>query len=153
MRVKKITDESEILGVIKKCRVCALAMVDKQNHPYVVPMNFGLHNGDIYFHGAQGGRKMEILKSNPQVAVNFTADHKLRYQNEHVACSYSMKYRSVIVEGEVEFIDDKAGKIKALDIIMGQYTKGKFNYNDPAIREVAIFRLSTKKITGRKMHY
>ncbi len=153
MRVQQITDKDEMTAVIKKSQVCHLAMVDEDGKPYLVPMNFGYEDGYIYLHGAQQGRKMDILKNNPAVAVNFTTDHELKYQSEHVACSYSMKYRSVTVEGDIEFIEDKDRKIKALDIIMAQYSDREFKYNDPALREVSTYRVIMREITGRKMHY
>ena len=154
MRVKSITDEQEMLSVIQKCEVCYLALSDTSGQPYVVPMNFGYHDGYIYLHGAQFGRKMDILKANQKVAIHFSTDYKLRYQSEQVACSYSMKYRSVNVESDtVEFIEGKEEKITALNIIMAQYSEREFTYNDPAINEVAIYRVSTRRMTGRKMHY
>lgn len=153
MRVNSITDVKEMTDIIEKCEVCYVAMAEKDGTPYVVPMNFGFKDGYIYLHGAQFGRKMEILKQNPKVAINFSTDFQLRYQSEHVACSYSMKYRSVNVEGEVEFLEGKEAKVAGLDIIMAQYSDREFKYNDPAIKEVCVFRVSTETMTGRKMHY
>ncbi len=153
MRVQQITDKEEMAAVISRCKVCHLAMVDENGKPYLVPMNFGYEQGYIYLHGAQQGRKMDILSKNPAVAVNFTTDHELQYQSEHVACSYSMKYRSVTVEGDIEFIEDRDQKIRALDIIMAQYSNREFKYNDPALREVSTYRVIIKEMTGRKMHY
>lgn len=153
MRVKNITNTEEMINIIKKCEVCYMALVDANGLPYVVPMNFGYSDGYIYLHGAQSGRKMDILKQNTNVAINFSRDFQLYHQNERVACSYSMKYRSVNVEGRVEFIEGKEEKVNALNIIMAQYSEGEFKYNDPAINEVAIYRVSTECMTGRKMHY
>lgn len=153
MRVKEIIEKKEMHEVIGKSQVCWLAMVDGDGLPYVVPMNFGFDGSHVYLHGAQFGRKMDILRKYPRVAINFSADFQLRYQSEHVACSYSMKYRSVLVEGEVEFIEDLQEKISALNVIMAQYSPREFKYNEPSLKEVCVFRVSGEKMTGRKMHY
>ncbi len=153
MRVNEISEKREMQDIITKSQVCWLAMADAEGSPYVVPMNFGFDGDYVYLHGAQFGRKMNILKKHPRVAVNFSVDHQLRYQSEHVACSYSMKYRSVLVEGEVEFIDNRDEKVKSLHIIMAQYSSRAFKYNEPSLKEVCVFRVSTEKMTGRKMHY
>lgn len=153
MRVNNIADIKEMTDIIQKCEVCYVALAEKDGSPYVVPMNFGFKDGYIYLHGAQFGRKMDILKQNPKIAINFSTDFKLRYQSEHVACSYSMKYRSVNVEGKVEFLEGKESKVAGLDIIMAQYSDREFKYNDPAINEVCVYRVSTETMTGRKMHY
>ena len=153
MRVKNITNTEEMVNIIKKCEVCYMALADQKGLPYIVPMNFGYSEGYIYLHGAKTGKKINILQQNSNVALNFSTDFELRYQSENVACSYGMKYRSVNVEGKIEFIEDKEEKVKALDIIMAQYSDREFKYNDPALDNVAVYRVSTECMTGRKGHY
>ncbi len=128
-------------------------MVDKNNEPYVLPMNFGYDNECIYLHAAKTGKKIEILKNNPNVCVAFSTDHELRYVNEEVACSWSMKYRSVLAYGKVEFIDDYDKKIEAMNIIMSNYSSRKFSYNIPAINDVQPFRVIIEKMEGRAYGY
>jgi hypothetical protein len=153
--MKNRTDLSlhEIEEIIKKCDVCNLAMVDSTNLPYVVPMNFGYEGGVIYYHGSSSGKKVEALKQNHNVCVSFSTDHELRWQSDNVACSYSMKYRSVIAYGKVIFIDTPEDKVKALNIIMKNYTERTFKYNDPSVREVNVFKVIIDKIKGRVYGY
>jgi nitroimidazol reductase NimA-like FMN-containing flavoprotein (pyridoxamine 5'-phosphate oxidase superfamily) len=128
-------------------------MSDPDGNPYVIPMNFGYHDGILYLHGAQKGKKIAILQKNPRVCINFSADHLLRYQSEEVACSWSMKYRSVLCYGAVEFITDPEAKVKALDIIMGQYANREFKYNPPSLREVNVFLVKVSNFEGRVFGY
>ncbi|MEI6456856.1 MAG: pyridoxamine 5'-phosphate oxidase family protein, partial [bacterium] len=95
MRNKAITDKKEILDIIRQSQWCHLSMTDAWGKPYVIPLNFGFKDDVIYMHGAQQGKKIDALKKNPFVCINFSVDHALRYQSEQVACSWSMKYRSV----------------------------------------------------------
>jgi len=153
MRRRPITNESEIFEIIGKARWCHVAMVDPEGKPYLLPMNFGFRDGVIYLHGAQHGKKIDCLKNNPEVCINFSIDHELRYQNEDVACSYSMKYRSVLAYGRVEFIEAPEEKTAALDIIMSQYTGRPFRYNPPSIKEVCCFSLKPGRFEGRIFGY
>lgn len=153
MRHRPITVEAEIFEIIGKARWCHVAMVDPQGKPYLLPMNFGFRDGVIYLHGAQHGKKIDCLKNNPEVCINFSIDHELRYQHEDVACSYSMKYRSVLAYGKVEFIEDPEEKTAALDIIMSQYTGRPFRYNPPSIKEVCCFRVAGGRFEGRIFGY
>ena len=153
MRHHKIINETELFDVINRCQWCHLAMVDTDCNPYVIPMNFGYREHVIYMHGAQLGKKITILRQNPSVCINFSADHVLRYQNEDVACSWSMKYRSVIVYGKAEFIAEPEKKIAALNIIMAHYNNKEFKFNPPSIREVKIWKIKTDKIEGRAYGY
>lgn len=134
MRTRTLTNHDEIVKIIAKCQICHVAMVDPEGKPYVVPMNFGYAEDMIYLHSAREGKKIDCLTKNPAVCINFSTDHELLFQNEEVACSYSMKYSSVICYGKVEFIEDAEMKRKTLDIVMKQYTEREFNYNNPSIR-------------------
>lgn len=149
MRTRIIANPEEIDEIINKCQVCHMSMVGPENEPYVLPMNFGYHAGNVYLHSSQHGKKMEILRKNPRIVLAFSTDYFLRCQNEEVACSYSMRYRSILIYGQVEFIEDADAKKEALNVIMRQYTGRDFSYNMPAIREVCVYRVIPEKITGR----
>ena len=139
--------------IIKSCKWCHLAMVDTDGNPYVIPMNFGFDNRIIYMHGARHGKKISILQQNPAVCINFSTDHALRYQNEDVACSWSMKYRSVLAYGKAGFISDPDEKAEALRIIMKQYSDKSFRFNPPSIQEVNVWIIRIDKLEGRAFGY
>lgn len=153
MRRRNIDNRDELIEIMKRCQWCHLAMVDSDGNPYVVPMNFGFKDGILFMHGARTGKKISALEKNPYVCVNFSTDHLLRYQNEEVACSWSMKYRSVLAYGKAEFIAGDEDKIIALDIIMAQYSGRKFKFNQPSVREVNVWKIPLEKIEGRAFGY
>jgi uncharacterized protein len=153
MHHRFITDQKEIDEIINKCQVCYVSMVDENNHPYVLPFNFGYSDGIIYLHSSQKGLKIDILKKNPAVCIAFSTDHQLRYQSEQVACSYSMKYRSVLAFGKVEFITDMEQKIQFLNKVMTHYTDRDFTYNEPALREVCTYLVKVEKFTAKLYGY
>jgi nitroimidazol reductase NimA-like FMN-containing flavoprotein (pyridoxamine 5'-phosphate oxidase superfamily) len=144
-----LTNSKEIEEIIKKCQVCHVAMVDPEGKPYLVPMNFGFEEGVIYLHSSRVGKKIGILKNNPEVCIEFSTDYLLRYQNENVACSWSMKYRSVLAYGKVTFIEDDQQKANHLDLIMKNYSPGEFKYNPPSIREVCCWKVNVERFEGR----
>ncbi len=153
MKNPVFTNPERIKYIIDKCEVCFIGMSDNNNKPYVVPFNFGYEDGIIYFHTGPGGKKLDILKSNPYVSVSFSTDHKLFFRNEPVACSYGMYYRSVIASGKVEFVEDYEEKIKCMNIIMRKYTGKDFPYNAPAINNLVIFKLTPELIEGKELGY
>jgi len=153
MKHREITLKEEIERIIRQCEVCNLAMVDADNNPYVIPMNFGYDEDTVYLHSAQTGKKVDILRHNNRVSLSFSTDHELRWQSEKVACSFSMKYRSVLISGHVEFIEDMDRKVEALNHIMKNYTDRKFSYNNPAVREVLVFKVIVEKMEGRAYGY
>jgi uncharacterized protein len=154
MRAKTDLELNESVEIIMKCDVCYLGMVDDNSKPYVIPMNFGYHDGAVYFHSGPGGRKFEILNKNDRACATFSTDHELGVRDDHVACSYFMKYRSVLMHGRIEMIEGYDEKVKALNIIMKKYSgKDDFNYNSPAVNNVRTFKLIVDRAEGRTFRY
>ncbi|MFO7922130.1 MAG: pyridoxamine 5'-phosphate oxidase family protein [Bacteroidales bacterium] len=154
MQPKTDLKPKDIEVILEKCDACYLGMADEGGVPYVLPFNFGYRDGSLYLHGGPGGKKFEVLKGNNRACAAFSTDHELRGRHEHVACSWFMKYRSVLLHGYIEMIDDYDEKVKALNIIMEKYTgKGDYSYNAPAVNNVRAFRLVVEKAEGRTFGY
>ncbi len=139
-----------IEAIIRKCDICHIGLVGNDMIPYVLPMNFGYRDNVIYLHSAPAGRSLDTIAQNNNVCVTFSTDHDLVFQSEQVACSYRMKSKSVIAWGKVEFVEDMDGKREALDIIMEQYTDMNFKYNDPAVRNVKIWKIEIDNMTCKE---
>lgn len=152
-RTKTILIREIMDGIINRCETCYLAMVDEESHPYVLPFNFAYDGNTIYLHSAQEGTKMDIIRKNPNVCMAFSTDHALRHSHDEVACSYGMKYRSVLVHGKVEFIDAFEEKERILNLVMKKYTGREFTFNAPAVNEVCVYKVVVAKITGRESGY
>lgn len=135
--------------IINKNKVCYVGMVDTDGMPYVIPMNFGYEDDTIYLHSAQEGKSIESLEKNPNVCITFCTEPQLTYQNEEVACSYRMKGSSIICRGKVVFEEDFDEKVKALDITMKQYTKRKFTYSTPAVKNVKVWKVAIDQISTK----
>ncbi len=153
MKNRPITFEPDLTAIIRKCSVCNVSMVDDEGLPYVVPMNFGYEKDVVYLHSAPSGKKIDILKQHPDVCISFSTDHQLRWQSSEIACSYSMKYRSVILYGQLEFVDDFSEKLVALESIMRQYTDQVTRFSDPAVNQVCVMKVNVRKIEGRAYGY
>ncbi len=153
MKNRKLDFLPELETIIRKCDACTLSMTDLDGKPYAVPMNFGYQDGVLYLHSAPDGKKIEILKQQPAVCASFSTDHDLRWQHSEVACSYSMRYRSVLLFGNVSFIEDVEQKQLALDVIMRQYTDQTYKYSLPALQNVCVMRVAVDSIEGRAYGY
>ncbi len=143
----------DIRSIIDKCDACYVGMVDLEGKPYVLPFNFGFDDGVIYLHSAAEGKKIDILKQNREVCVAFSTDHQLFHRHEPVACSYGMKYRSVLAHGKVVFIEDYEEKEKVLNIFMRKYTGKDFSFNAPAVNNVCVYKVEVTKFEGKESGY
>ena len=149
MNTKIIEKHSELEEVINNCEVCYVSMVDKDGKPYVLPFNFAYEDNKIYLHSGNFGKKLDILKVNPDVCIAFSLGHQLFHHHETVACSYSMTYKSVVASGRVEFEEDILKKTDIMNKVMMKYTGKTFEYSKPAITNVSCFVINIIEISGR----
>lgn len=150
MKTVVFEDKERIEEVISKSDICFVGMVDTDNTPYVIPMNFGYQDGVLYLHSGPEGKAINILNQNNQVCITFSIDHELVFQHPKVACSYRMKAKSVICYGKVNFIENLDDKRKVLDIIMRHYSGREFEYSDPAVKNVKIWEIPLDRVSAKE---
>lgn len=122
-------------------------MVD-DNRPYMVPLCFGYKDNSLYFHSAQNGKKIDVLKKNNDVCFEFDVDYEpIKADN---ACEWGMKYESVIGFGKASFIDDVEAKRDALDIIMKHYSDGAYTYPNTKLNNIRIIKVEIEHMTGKR---
>jgi len=144
---KEVTDKKAIEDIILKSTVCKLAMCDR-HQPYIVPLCFGFKDNILYFHSAPKGKKIDILKNNPNVCFEF--DIFTQVIKSAKACKWGMKYRSVIGYGKASFVTDENLKRQAFDIIMKQYAEGLFLYEEASLTSTGIIKVDIESMTGKK---
>jgi nitroimidazol reductase NimA-like FMN-containing flavoprotein (pyridoxamine 5'-phosphate oxidase superfamily) len=139
-------ERNEIDTVIKKSLICRLAMIDG-DRPYVVPLNFGYAENTLYFHGSPKSRKIQLLRSNPNVCVEFDLVDGIREAD--TPCRWSVKGRSVIGFGKAVMVESAEKKIEALGIIMAQYSDRQFEFPEKELNAISVFRVDLEKLTGK----
>jgi nitroimidazol reductase NimA-like FMN-containing flavoprotein (pyridoxamine 5'-phosphate oxidase superfamily) len=143
---REITDRKEIDDIIRRCRVCHLAMcVDGQ--PYIIPLNFGYDGRFLYFHTAPEGRKINIIKGNNRVSFEFDILHDIVTAEQ--ACKWGAKYESVMGSGTAEIVDDLEAKKEALQLIMRQYGNGTWDFKEEILKKTLVLRVRILEISGK----
>jgi hypothetical protein len=149
---RELTDPAELLSVLEKADVCRLALADDKV-PYLVTMNFGLKHDQnlvLYFHCANEGKKIDILKRNNLVCFGADIDHELFLSEKGTSCGCSMRFRSVVGMGRVSFVTERAEKLEALEAIMRHYTQTTVPvFNEEKIDRTTILRLDVEQMTGK----
>jgi hypothetical protein len=146
--------KDEIDKIINSCEACVVGMVDLEGKPYVLPFNFGYKNGKLYLHSGPEGKKIDIWEKNTDVCISFSSDYKMNIRHENVACSYSMKYKSILIHGHLQPIIELNHKVDALNIIMEKYSgRSDFNYNTPALINVKVFEVVIENVESRVYGY
>ena len=144
---QEISEKEEIEGIIQHAQVCRLAL-SENDHPYIVPLCFGYSHNTFYFHCARKGRKINIIRDNPNTCIEIDVNTKI--MEDEKACQWGMKYKSIIAFGKAVIIDDLSEKEKALHIIMRQYSSDSFSLEKKFIDKCIIIKVIVDKITGKK---
>ena len=143
----KITSPEEVDAIIKQSNVCRLGLCDGDT-PYVVPLNFGYEDGKFYFHSAAEGRKVELLKANPKVCLEFDMD--LGMITDEKACNWGIRYKSVIVAGQATVLNTLEEKVQALNIIMKNYTDEAYAFPEKVVGSTFVFVVDAQEISGKQ---
>ncbi len=129
MRRKDFLFENKeyIYSMLNSIEFGVMALPD-DDVPYAVPVSFCYKDNKIYFHGAMGGRKYEILKNNPK--VSFTASKIYSY----IPSSFlngkmipTQFFFSIYIEGEFETINDINNRKNILYELVRKYEPNNNN--------------------------
>lgn len=147
---REIKEFENIVSVMEKCDVCRLAF-NTEDYPYILPLNFGMEIEDgkvtLYFHGANEGRKYELMAKDNRVCFEMDCSHRLVTEEESGNCT--MEYESVIGQGLAEIVPDEE-KYNALCILMKHYHKEEFPFNKNIIPQTTLFKVTVNKVTGKR---
>ncbi len=147
---KEITDNREILDIIKKGRFTSISM-SKQNEPYIITLSYGYDQAKhaFYFHCAKDGQKIELINSNPQVCGTIIEDNG--YDEECV-----QKFRSIVYRGTITIITEIEEKKHGFEILINHLeknpseTKKKLLTSEEEYIKPAILRLDITELTCKE---
>lgn len=149
---RQVTDIGEILEIAGKCRVIRLAMTDSDGRLYIVPMNYGYEYAggvlSIYLHSAKSGRKLDIIKSNPNIAFELDCDNGVSCGE--LPCSATCYYESITGTGRAELLEAAEEKARALELLMRNVTGRVFTFDEEAVNSVAVIKVTADSFTCKR---
>lgn len=144
---REITDRTEIDAILGAAQVMRIALVHGDT-PFLVPVFYCYDGQALYFHSAQAGEKIEILKRNNKVCFEIGIEHGV--VEDEMACDFEARHKTVIGLGQAVFVADKAEKVAALDGIVAQFTDQHFEYPQENLDKTAVIRIDIESIKGKK---
>ena len=149
-REREVTDPGRICEILDKSMVLHLGMVDG-DEPYVVPMNYGytMEEGrlTLYLHSAVRGKKLDMLRANPNVF--FELDCDLKPFDGVKPCQYGLSYSSIMGRGKAVLVEDAEEKMKAMTVLMKTQTGRDFSFNEELVSIVAVVRIDVAEYTAK----
>ena len=149
-RERQITDPKQIEAILDASKVLHLGLA-VDNEPYVVPLNYGYTMEDgklvIYLHGAQRGKKLDMIRSNPRVFFEMDCD-RVPFDGV-MPCQYGMVYSSIMGRGLAHIVEDVEEKKKAMTILMKTQTGKDVTFEDRLVSMVAVIRIDVAEYTAK----
>ena len=147
-RIKQQLDNSEVLDILKSNTTCTLALIGENGYPYSLPISYCYDEGNIYFHCAKVGHKIDCIKNCDSISLS-VIEH-----DEIIEEKFTDKYKSVVVFGKVEIIDDEK-EIRRLcrkmcAALCPNVSDGIEKEIEQFIEQTAVVKITIEDMTGKE---
>ncbi|MHA1909324.1 MAG: pyridoxamine 5'-phosphate oxidase family protein [Candidatus Thorarchaeota archaeon] len=147
---KAIETEDEMKHILSNTLYVTVSMC-QNNEPYLVTLSHGYDSNKhcIYFHCAQEGKKIDILRNNPIVWGQAIMDQGYAEGK----CDHL--YATTQFRGEVTFVDDFDEKKHALTVMVNQLEPEptaviEEQFKESSIQKVNIGRIDINYMSGKR---
>lgn len=147
-RFKQALTENECIDILNNNTNGILAVSGDDEYPYAVPLSYVYCDGNIYFHSATNGHKIDSIKRQDKVSFCVVSEDNI------VPEKFTTYYKSVISFGRVEMLSDEEEKINALMLLSKKYSPDQSYENtkkeiDSFLKNVAILKMKIEHISGK----
>ena len=118
------SQERELIYSILDEALIAHVGFTNDNQPFVIPMVYGRKEDRLYLHGSPVSRLLKTLATGVDVCINVTILDGLVIARS--LYHHSMNYRSVVLFGKAQQIEDTQEKMTALKAITEQMISGRW---------------------------
>ncbi|OLS29855.1 MAG: hypothetical protein ThorAB25_13870, partial [Candidatus Thorarchaeota archaeon AB_25] len=147
---KAIENKDEIIAILQKAQYITIAMSVK-DEPYLATLSHGydVDNYCIYFHCAQEGKKLDILKENNIVWGQALEDAG------YAEGSCDHLYATAQFRGRVTFVEDLEEKERALKIMIRAIDSNpekviEEQVTEKSVKNIKIGRIDIEYMSGKK---
>jgi len=148
-RVKRLPqrgfyDYETIYKILDEALICHVGFVDNQE-PFVIPINFARMDDAIVLHGSKSSRLLKHIQAGNQICIEATIVDGIALARS--AFNHSINFRSVVLFGTGQSIEDEEGKLAALEAVVEHLIPGRWSEaRQPDHKELAATQVVSIKI-------
>lgn len=145
-RFRQQLPDSESKMILSDGRYAVWAVDGDEGYPYAVPINYVYDGEAIYLHCARQGHKIDSIVRNPKCSMCIVE------KDDVVPDEFTSYFRSVIVFGKAEIVEDETQRVEALRLLSGKYSQDidPTSEIDRFLKTVCIVRIDIDRITGKE---
>jgi len=142
-------DASVVHDILDSAYVCHIAFIDA-GVPQVIPMSYWREGEFVHFHSGARGRLARVCRTE-LVAISVTIMDGLVLG--HSPINHSINYRSVVVHGRPEAIDDRQAKAAAMQSFFAKTIPGRWEdlraVRDDELDALTVFRIRLEQAAAK----
>ena len=145
-RKQQILNKDQIDEILLKNTSGVLSLLDENNNPYGVPLNYAYINGKLIFHTSKFGYKIDLIKRNQNCSFTVIDQDKV------VEEDYTSLYKSVIIQGKIKIIENKEEIVNYMNLFTDKYVPFKEERPDIIKRNLpilSILELTIEQVSGK----
>ena len=150
IRAKQQLTREECVEILKNEKRGVLSVLGDDGYPYGMPLNhyYNETDGRLYFHSGMLGHKIDALRACGK------ASFCVLEEGRREEGGWALRFRSVIVFGRVEFIEDRERVYAITAQLSRKFTDDEAYIADEIRRSgpvTCMFALSPEQITGKRV--
>ncbi len=147
-RKKQQLSDDECREILETGKTAVLAVHGDDDYPYTIPLNYVYYEGNIFFHCAKTGHKLDAIERNHKVSICVIK------QDDVVQQKFTTYYKSVVCFGRAEMVLDTEEIKEATTVLSEKYCPDHLE-GIPAELEkgfpaLAVVKITPEFITGKQ---
>lgn len=150
-RIKQQLPQAECIDILKAEPRGVLSVLGDDGYPYGMPLNhyYCEADGKIYFHSGKTGHKVDAIMREKKVSF-CVCDQGAREDGD-----WALTFRSVIVFGKIEIVEDYDRIIEISRALSHKFTQDEAYIADEVEKHgkhTLCFALVPEQICGKRVH-
>lgn len=147
---RALYDRETVNRILDEGFICQVGFA-VEGQPYVIPTSYGRKDGSLYIHGSAASRMLRQMKEGVRVCVTVTLLDGLVLARS--VFNHSMNYRSVVILGNAELVEDAEEKLAALRVLSEHILPGRWDDarqpNERELKATSVLRLAIEEFSAK----
>jgi nitroimidazol reductase NimA-like FMN-containing flavoprotein (pyridoxamine 5'-phosphate oxidase superfamily) len=143
-------DQETVYPILDEALACTVSYVSG-GKPFSIPTAYVRYENYIYIHGSVGSHFMRELEQGIPVCIVISLIDGLVVAKS--AFSYSVNYRSVVIFGKAEKIEEFDRKLKVFEWLTNKFVPGSWNYLRPVtakeVNKTTVLAFNLDEVSAR----
>lgn len=147
---RAVYDRNAVNQILDEGFICHVGF-NAEGQPFVVPTSYGRAGDVLYIHGSAASRMLRAAGEGIPICVTVTLLDGLVLARS--IFNHSMNYRSVVVLGTANAVEDRAEKIEALRLLSEHIVPGRWaevrQPNERELKATTVLRLPITEFSAK----